>query len=344
MCSVFSRAFVFALAITVIPSSSGFCQDTVRRAATASSLPDAFALLGHSQIVAAPKEDAAILAESMDGQQQGVTSATGPVVSPSAAPICGITHLGSCIRDLAQDEKGIFTSPFRLQPKDAYWLMPLGAATGLAFAYDAEAAKVVGVDPNRANIANNISNFGSFYATGAESAGVYFLGLAQKNPKLAETGRLSAEAILASGTVTIVTKMASNRQRPLQGNGQGDFWADGTAHWQFDSSFPSDHATASMALARVVAGEYPHWYVVLPAYGFAESVGIARILANQHFPSDVLVGQAIGFLSGGYVLRHHALFLREKNTFASRLMDSIQPISDPRVRAVGFALSVPLGR
>lgn len=99
-----------------------------------------------------------------------------------------------------------------------------------------------------------------------------------------------------------------------------------------------------MAVARVVAGEYPHWYVVLPVYGFAESVGIARILANQHFPSDVLVGQASGFLSGGYVLRRHALYLQEKKTFASTLMNSVQSIADPRGRAVGFALDVPLGR
>jgi hypothetical protein len=39
-------------------------------------------------------------------------------------PICGITRLGRCIQDLGEDEKGIFTSPLRLQPKDAYWLAP----------------------------------------------------------------------------------------------------------------------------------------------------------------------------------------------------------------------------
>ncbi len=301
------------------------------------------AVLGRAQSVAVPKENTAASSREIGGQQQRAASTKTSTVSP-AEPICGITQIGRCIRDLGEDEKGIFTSPFRAQPKDAYWLMPLGAATGFAFAYDAEAAKEVGVDSNRTKIANNISNFGSFYATGAESAGIYFLGLAQKNPKLAETGRLSAEAILASGTVTVVTKMASNRQRPLQGNGQGEFWAEGTSHWEWDSSFPSDHATATMAMARVIAGEYPRWYVALPAYGFAESVGVARILSNQHFPSDVLVGQTIGFLSGGYVLRHHALHVQEKNTFVSTLMNSIRPVANPRTRSSGFALDVPLGR
>ena len=273
------------------------------------------------------------------------SDATSKDQSAPPQPICGITHLGRCLENLGSDERGVFTSPFRLQPKDTYWLMPFGAATGLAFAYDAEAAKTLGVDQNRTNIADNITNFGSYYATGAESAGVYFLGLARKDPKLAETGRLSAEAILASGTVTMVIKMAANRQRPLQGNRQGDFWANGTSHWEFDASFPSDHATASMALARVFAGEYPHWYVVLPAYGFAESVGISRILANQHFPSDVLVGQAIGFLTGGYVLHHHALYCcGRENKLSTKIMSTIEPIADPRAHAVGVSMEIPLGR
>lgn len=273
------------------------------------------------------------------------SDATSKDQSAPTQPICGITHLGRCLEDLGSDEKGVFTSPFRARPKDSYWLMPFGAATGLAFAYDAEAAKTLGVDQNRTDIADSITNFGSYYATGAESAGVYFLGLARKDPKLAETGRLSAEAILASGTVTLVVKMAANRQRPLQGNRQGDYWADGTSHWEFDSSFPSDHATASMALARVFAGEYPHWYVAVPAYGFAESVGISRILANQHFPSDVLVGQAIGFLTGGYVLRHHALYCcGRENKLSTKIMSTIDPIADPRTHAVGVSMEIPLGR
>ena len=259
-------------------------------------------------------------------------------------PICGITHLVRCIQDLGEDDKGIFTSPLRVQMKDTYWLAPLGAATGLAFAYDADAAQAVGVDANRMNTANKIADFGSFYATGAEGAGIYFLGLAQKNPKLAETGRLGAEAVIDSGTVTLVTKIISNRQRPQQGNGQGDFWANGTSHWEWDSSFPSDHATASIALARVITGEYPHWYVLLPAYGFAESISISRLVANQHFPSDVLVGQAIGFLTGSYVLNHRALYRPGKKSMATRLIGSVNPIADPRTRTLGASLEIPLGR
>lgn len=282
-------------------------------------------------------------ATTTDAPPPGSVPTSRNTTTPTDTPICGITHLVRCIQDLGEDDKGIFTSPLRARPKDAYWLAPLGAATGLAFAYDTNAAQAAGVDANRVDTANKIADFGSFYATGAEGAGIYFIGLAQKNPKLAETGRLGAEAVIDSGTVTLVTKLISNRQRPRQGNGQGNFWANGISHWEWDSSFPSDHATATMALARVIAGEYPHWYVLLPAYGFAESISISRLMANQHFPSDVLVGQAIGFLTGSYVLNHRALYRPGKKGMAARLIGSVDPIADLRTRTLGASMKIPLG-
>jgi hypothetical protein len=287
------------------------------------------------------------LAGSSSVPYASVSSAfsTATASTQETQPICGITKLGRCIRDLGEDEKAIFTSPLRLQPKDGYWLAPLGAATGLAIAYDADASEAVGVNPGRTNTANKIADFGSFIATGAEGAGIYFIGLAKKDPKLAETGRLADEAIIDSGTVTLVTKLASNRQRPRQGNGQGDFWPYGTQHWEWDSSFPSDHATASMALARVIAGEYPHWYVMVPAYGFAETISMSRIFANQHFPSDILVGQAVGFITGSYVLHRRSLYRPgAKKTLASRIIGSVNPIADARTRTLGASMEIPVGQ
>lgn len=259
--------------------------------------------------------------------------------------ICGITHIGRCIKDLAEDDKGIFTSPLRVRTKDAYWLAPLGAATGLAFAYDTNAETAEGFDKGREDTANTISDFGSFYASGAEGTAIYFIGLGRHNPKLAETGRLAAEAVIDSGTVVAATKLVTNRERPIEGDHQGSFWTNGTGSWHWDSSFPSDHAAATMALARVIAGEYPRWYVAAPAYTFAETISIARILANAHFPSDVVVGQAIGFLTGGYVLHHRALYCcGNRQSISSKIMSSIDPITDPGTRTVGASIDIPLTR
>lgn len=261
------------------------------------------------------------------------------------ATICGITHIGRCIKDLAEDDKGIFTSPMRLRPKDASWLLPLGGATGLALAYDTDAETAEGYDKGRQDTANMISNFGSFYASGGEGAAIYFIGLGRHNAKLAETGRLGAEAVIDSGTIVLATKLATNRERPLEGDHRGSFWTNGTGSWHWDSSFPSDHAAASMSLARVIAGEYPRWYVAVPAYGFAETISVSRILANAHFPSDVVIGQAIGFLTGSYILHKRSQYCCGRTqSVADRVISSLDPITDPRTRTVGASFQIPLGR
>lgn len=299
---------------------------------------------------AMPVDVASLTAENSASIQNATTPDTSAQTANSASmsadqPICGFKHIGICISNLGEDEKGIFTSPLRIQPKDAYWLAPLGASTGLALAYDADASATLGHDQSRINTAGNISNMGEFFATGGESAGIYFLGLYRKDPKLAETGRLAAESILDSGTVTLATKLVTNRERPRDGNGHGDFWTNPPTGYTWDSSFPSGHATASMALARVVAGEYPHWYVMVPAYGFAETVSICRVLALAHFPSDVIVGQAIGFLSANYVLNHRSLYRPgAKKTLASRLLGSVDPVMDARTHTIGASMQIPLGR
>ena len=281
---------------------------------------------------------------SLQTTPAATTTGSSTSTADASTPICGFKHIGTCLSNLAEDEKGIFTSPLRTQPKDAYWLAPLGAATGLAIAYDSDAATKLGYDSSRINTAGNISNMGEFFATGGESAGIYLLGLYKKNPKLAETGRLAAESILASGTVTGALKLATNRERPRD-NFQGNFWTNPPKGYTWDSSFPSGHATASMALARTIAGEYPHWYVIAPAYGFAETVSICRVLALAHFPSDVIVGQAIGFLSASYVLDHRSLYRPgAKRTMVSRVLGSVSPVMDAPTHTIGATIQIPMGQ
>ena len=137
-------------------------------------------------------------------------------------------------------------------------------------------------------------------------AGVYFLGLATHNEHLAETGRLGAEAVADASLVVEALKLATNRERPNEGNGLGGFWPHGTRSYEIDGSFPSGHAAASFALARVVASEYPSKPVQVAACAFALGISASRVTARQHFPSDVLVGGTFGYLIGGYVVRHHA--------------------------------------
>ncbi|HYM07707.1 MAG TPA: phosphatase PAP2 family protein [Terriglobales bacterium] len=225
--------------------------------------------------------------------------------SSQQSSICGVKHLRRCLKDIGHDQAGMWTSPLRIAPKDAFWLVPFGVSTGIALHYDAQAQNELGFDKSRIDTSNTISAFGSPFATFGGATGLYFLGLGTHNEHLAETGRLGAEAVIDASLVVEALKLATNRERPNQGNGQGGFWPHGTRSYDLNSSFPSGHAAASFALARVVASEYPSRPIQIAAYAFALAMSASRVTARQHFPSDILVGGTLGYLTGGYVVHHH---------------------------------------
>ena len=67
-------------------------------------------------------------------------------------------------------------------------------------------------------------------------------------------------------------------------------------------SFPSGHATASLAVALPYAVVFPLW--AGPLLLLALLVGFSRVRLGVHYPSDVLVGQliAIGTMIGAATL------------------------------------------
>ena len=72
---------------------------------------------------------------------------------------------------------------------------------------------------------------------------------------------------------------------PIKDKAWEDFSQGGT-------SFPSDHSAVAWSIASVIAHEYPGPLTQIAAYGLATAVSATRVLGEQHFPSDVVVGGA----------------------------------------------------
>jgi membrane-associated phospholipid phosphatase len=250
-----------------------------------------------------------------DEQAQGTQSASSSSPSSGKASedkqqttassvICGPAHIGQCLKDIALDQAGIWTSPLRLRSRDALWLVPFAGATAVAIHYDPRAQQELGIDHSRIDASNAMSQFGSTYATIGAGGTVYLIGRLSHNEHLAETGRLGTEAVIDATLVAEALKLATNRERPDEGNGAGGFWPHGTR--TFSDSFPSGHAIGSWALARVIAAEYPNKPTQIGVYALATAISVSRVTSLKHFPSDSLVGSVLGYLIGGYVVRHHA--------------------------------------
>jgi hypothetical protein len=111
---------------------------------------------------------------------------------------CGLKSLQVCVLHVAQDEVGIITAPFHLSAPSYYWLLPFGAATGIALDTDNEAMQAVGFDTSRQNEFRRISDYGGLYVPSASVAVGYIAGSVTHNAHLQETAVLAGEAMADS--------------------------------------------------------------------------------------------------------------------------------------------------
>jgi hypothetical protein len=106
------------------------------------------------------------------------------------------------------------------------------------------------------------------------------------------------EALVYTKMVTGLAKSALNRSRPYAAS--GSFTADPGAFSSTHSelSMPSGHTARAFAVASVLSHQANRWYVSVPAYGLAASVGAERVRSGDHWLTDVMVGGALGYLIG----------------------------------------------
>lgn len=226
-------------------------------------------------------------------------------------------------RYILHDQKAIWTSPFHTSKSDIKWWAILGGATAVAVATDHWSAKELPHSSAEVSVSTWASRAGSAYSLIPISAGFYFIGTGTHDDRFRETGLIAFETLINANIVAEVIKLATNRARPLEGNGRGQFGDSPNGRW--NSSFPSGHAINTWALASVIAHEYPKPAVYAIAYGLASTVVLARVGARKHFPGDVLAGAAMGWFLGDYVYgRRHNRELDRKPPVARRILDHVR--------------------
>jgi undecaprenyl-diphosphatase len=104
--------------------------------------------------------------------------------------------------------------------------------------------------------------------------------------------RAAVAAGLSAGLALAIGKVISelvDRARPFVVDSGGVHLFSGHAA---DPGFPSDHATASFAVATAIFLRHRGWGVVALLAAAVLSVG--RVAIGVHYPSDVLAGAALG--------------------------------------------------
>jgi len=134
-------------------------------------------------------------------------------------------------------------------------------------------------------------------------------GYLYKNEKLFDTGIASMTALGVSYVSTQIIKYSVQRPRPFETYAHLNPYYLPSGY-----SFNSGHTALAFSLATTLSINYPHWYVIVPAYAYAVGMGYSRMHLGVHYPSDVLMGAALGV--GTSLLTHYTLkWIKEKSFY-----------------------------
>lgn len=123
---------------------------------------------------------------------------------------------------------------------------------------------------------------------------LYLVNSVNKNRSGKIDALLVIGGILTSMVLTQAIKYTVNRDRPFVTYPFDVHLFDNA---ETGLSFPSQHTSFAFATAMSLSMFYRKWYVVVPAFAWAADVGYSRLYLEQHYPSDVIAGAALGTCS-----------------------------------------------
>ncbi|MEI6695718.1 MAG: phosphatase PAP2 family protein [Bacteroidota bacterium] len=219
-------------------------------------------------------------------------------------------------KSLLEDQQHLWSSPFHIKKKDLYYIVPVALVAGTAMIFDENIHSHLMQFKTDHSWVKEISPVltygGEIPVVAGISAAFYIGGLVLKDDKIMQTGAIAGYALVNSAVVVSVLKMIAGRQRPrVDASSQWHPFPESLKQFTGSSpdkyaSFPSGHSIAAFTLATVIAQQYKE-SIIIPVimYSLATGVAISRTTENAHWLSDVIIGSALGYGIGKYMVQKH---------------------------------------
>lgn len=218
---------------------------------------------------------------------------------PEPSPSDSDRSHGLAIRAMERtlkDQEGIYKAPFK--PSNFKWDALTLGGTAVFLATDRHIEN--NLPGGHYQLYQDTSNI-AIGGLAAGMAGVWLYGIRTDHRHARETGWLELEALTNAFLVYTPMQFIAGRQRPGEGNGHGDF----LKHHALNTAFPSGHSMFTWTMATVAAHEYSKPWIQVLAYGAAFAVTASRLLARDHWASDMWAGAALGIGIGAFTFHTH---------------------------------------
>jgi membrane-associated phospholipid phosphatase len=146
--------------------------------------------------------------------------------------------------------------------------------------------------------------YGEWYSIGSVAGAFALYGWVAKDTAAKKIAIELFQAGVYSELVTQLLKMTVGRARPYMNLGPGTFrpFVGSSVNY---NSFPSGHSTSAFALSTVMARHANKLGLKILAYVPAAFTLFSRIYQDQHWVSDELIGAAVGYFVGNWVVDLH---------------------------------------
>lgn len=207
------------------------------------------------------------------------------------------------------DFKNLVISPTKWDKTDIIIASSVAATTTFLYFHDEEittyfqSKQSVGLDNANKYF---FDPFGKMYYTVPLMGAMYLYGQLGNKQKPKVVAMDFVKASVFSGLIVTGIKHIAHRHRPFQTSPLNNKLWDGplTDNWEH-TSFPSGHTIMSFTFASVLAEHYKdRLWVPITVYSLATASGLARIYAQKHWSTDVVVGAALGYAIGKFVVRN----------------------------------------
>lgn len=238
-----------------------------------------------------------------DADSDGFVALADDPARGSRTPGLGLDYF----RSYVSDTWSILASPLSWRGSD--WLR-FAVVVGATYAISSEEEEVQVWMQSRRNddtdmVAQYTRPLGSGRYVVPALCALYGYGHLSGSRRARRTALLGLKSVIISGFFTGALKYLTHKQRPSPAITDDIPWG-GPGASQAHLSFPSGHSACGFAVATIVASEYgDHALIPALAYCAASLAALSRVNDNAHWPSDVILGSAIGHYTARAVLSRH---------------------------------------